>query len=70
MKDHAYYEEIDQILGTRAALCPHVVVESGGGGSSAAVVDAPDFEELVSERGARMRERAGARGHDLDREDR
>ncbi len=35
---HAHYEEIDQILGTRAASCPHVVVESGGGGSSAADV--------------------------------
>ena len=61
---HAHYEEIDQILGTQAASCPRIVVESGGGGSSAADVDVPAFGERVSEREARMRERAGARGQD------
>ena len=34
----------------------------GGDGSSA--VDVPAFEERASEREARMRERAGARGQD------
>ena len=57
-------EEIDQILGTRAASCLPVVVASGGGGYSAADVDLPAFEEHASEMEARMRERAGARGQD------
>ena len=44
---HVHYEEIDLVLDTRAASCPHVVVESRGGGSSAPAVDVPDFEERV-----------------------
>ena len=54
---HAYYEEIDQILGAQAPSHPHVVVESVGVGSSVADVDVPAFEERASEREARMRER-------------
>ena len=53
---HTHYEKIDQILETRAALCPPVVVESGGGGASAADVDVPAFVEYASEREARMRQ--------------
>ena len=61
---HAHYAEIDQILGTQAASCPHVVMRNGGGGSSTADVGVPAFEECASEREDRMRERAGARGQD------
>ena len=35
-------EEVDQILGTQASSCPHVVVESRGGGSSLADVEEVD----------------------------
>ena len=53
-------EEIDPILRTWAASCPHW----GGGRSSAADVDVPAFEERGSKREAKTRERAGARGQD------
>ena len=48
-KNHAPYEEIDQILGTLPVSCPPVVVESGGGGSSIDDVDVPAFKECMSE---------------------
>ena len=55
--NHAHYmEEIDQILGARAASCPLVVVESGEDESLAADVDVSACEEHASVREARMRE--------------
>ena len=56
---HAPCEEIDQILWTQAASCPHVVVESGGVGLSATDIDVPNFEERASEREARISVGAG-----------
>ena len=49
---HAHYAEIDQILGTQAASCPHVVMRNGGDGSSAADDVVPAFEKCVSKREA------------------
>ena len=65
---HAHYDEIDQILGTWAVSCPHVVVARDGGGSSAADVDVAAFEEWVIERKARIRERAGTTGQNQGQE--
>ena len=59
---YAYYEKIDQILGTQAATCP--LPCCGGGGFAAADVDVSAFEEHASKREARMRKRVGARGKD------
>ena len=37
-----FYDELDAILGTRAASCPPVVLENGGSGSGAASLTEPE----------------------------